>query len=170
MAVPRRSPRTFASPGDVVRDVVGVARRARPLAGAYSGRGLDPALRERVMVAVSHVNACRGCTFAHERWAGRAGVSAEDLRAIGLGDLEDLDERSRVAVAYAAALAEARFREPVAADLAARASDRLTPGELAAVDAVARAMALANLSSNTFEGLLGRLGLSRPAEPRSSVP
>jgi len=61
MAVPRRSPRTFASPGDVVRDVVSVARRARPLA-------------------------------------------------------------------------------------------------------------LANLSSNTFEGLLGRLGLSRPAEPRSSVP
>jgi len=62
------------------------------------------------------------------------------------------------------------FASPVAADPAARASDRLTPGELAAVDAVARAMALANLSSNTFEGLLGRLGRSRPAEPRLSVP
>ncbi len=109
------------------------------------------------MVAVSRVNSCRGCTFVHERWAGRAGVTADDLKAIDLGDLGDLDERSGAAVAYAAALAEARFRGPIAADLAAGASDHLTPDELAAVDAVARAMALANLSANTLEALFGRL-------------
>jgi len=153
---PRRSPRTFTSPGEVVRDVVGVARRARPLATAYTRAGLDPALRERVMVAVSRVNSCRGCTYVHERWAGRAGVTAEDLQAIGLGELANLDERSRAAVAYAAALAEARFRGPIAPDLAAGASEHLTPGELAAVDAVARMMALANLSSNTIEELVDR--------------
>lgn len=109
------------------------------------------------MVAVSHVNSCRGCAYVHERWAGRAGVSSEDLHAIGLGDLGDLDDRSRAAVGYAAALAEGQFRRPVATDLAAAAGDRLTPDELAAVDAVARAMALANLSANTIEGLFGRL-------------
>lgn len=116
------------------------------------------------MVAVSRVNSCRGCTFVHERWAGRAGVTADDLQAIDLGDLENLDKRSRTAVAYAAALAEARFREPIAADLAACAGDQLTPDELAAVDAVARAMAFANLSANTLEELLGRLGFPASAK------
>jgi AhpD family alkylhydroperoxidase len=155
---PSRSPRTFASPGEAIRDLVGVARRAWPLADASVRGGLDPALRERVMVAVSHVNSCRGCTFVHERWASRAGVTAEDLQAIGLGDLGTLDDRDRAAVAYAAALAESRFGGPIDADLAASASHHLTPGELAAVEAVARAMAVANLSANTVEGLLDRLG------------
>jgi AhpD family alkylhydroperoxidase len=154
---PRRSPRTFASPGEAIRDLVGLARRARPLADAYIGRGLDPARRERVMVAVSHVNSCRGCTFVHERWASRAGVTSEDLRAIGLGDLGTLDDRDRAAVAYAAALAEARFRAPVDAALADSASRQLAPDDLAAVEAVARAMAFANLTANTFESLSDRL-------------
>ncbi len=109
------------------------------------------------MVAVSHVNSCRGCTFVHERWASRAGVTPGDLQAIGLGDLGPLDDRNRAAVAYAAALAQARFTGPIDPDLAVSARNHLTPDELSAVDAVARAMALANLSANTVEELLGRL-------------
>ncbi len=118
------------------------------------------------MVAVSRVNSCRGCTFAHERWAGRAGVTADDLRAIDMGELGDLDDRSRAAVAYAAELAEVRFRGPVAPDIAASASDHLTPDERASVDAVARAMSLANLSANTLEALFGRLRLA--TSPKST--
>jgi AhpD family alkylhydroperoxidase len=106
------------------------------------------------MVAVSRVNSCRGCAFVHESLASRAGVSSEDLEAIGLGDLDD---RSRAAVAYATALAETRFRGPVPADLAASAADQLSPDELVAVDAVARGMAFANLTSNTAEELVDRL-------------
>jgi AhpD family alkylhydroperoxidase len=137
--------------------LIGLARRAWPLSAVYLRATLDPQLRERVMVAVSRVNSCGGCTFVHERLASRAGVSSEDLEAIGLGDLGDLDDRSRAAVAYATALAETRFRGPIPADLAASAADHLSPDELVAVDAVARGMAFANLSSNTAEELVDRL-------------
>jgi AhpD family alkylhydroperoxidase len=157
MSSPTQSPRTFASPGEAIRDLAGVARRARPLVASYGGRGLDPRLRERVMVAVSRVNSCRGCTFVHERLASRAGVSHSDLEAIGVGDLGALDDRDRAAIAYAAALAEARFRDPIPAGLTASATDRLGPDQLAAVEAVARAMALANLSANTIGELVHRL-------------
>jgi AhpD family alkylhydroperoxidase len=157
MLAASRSPRTFASPTDAIRDLAGVVRRTRPLLSAYRRGGLDPDLRERVMVAVSRVNSCRGCTFVHQSWAKRAGVSHDDLEAIGLGDLGELDDRNREAVAYAAALAEGRCRRSLPADLPASAADHLAPDELAAVDAVARAMALANLSANTVEELLGRL-------------
>ena len=120
------------------------------------------------MVAVSRVNSCRGCTFVHEHLASRAGVPSEELDAIGLGDLGALDPRARAAVAYAAALAEARFRRPIAADLAADAADHLTPDELAAVDAVARAMALANLSASTAGELFDHLRSSSRAGSSTS--
>ena len=157
----------------------------RTCSGSRGGRGrcsatyargdLDPALRERVMVAVSRVNACRGCTYVHERWADRAGVSAADLEAIGLGDLDALDERDRAAVAYAAALAEARFRAAGRPRAAAAAARHLTPRELAAVEAVARMMAVANLTASTTEELLDRCPVrtrrrrSRPVSRRPST-
>lgn len=109
------------------------------------------------MVAVSRVNACSGCTFVHERWALRAGVTGADLDAIGLDDLGALDERSRAAVVYATARTEAGFREPVPPELRAAAAEQLSASERAAVEAVARAMTLANLSVSTAGSLAARL-------------
>lgn len=151
------NPRTFTSPAEALSDVAAVLRRAGPLADVYLRGRLEPEVRERVMVAVSRVNACRGCTRVHERWGIRAGVTSDELEAIGLGDLAALDDRDRAAIIYATALAEARFRGSIPADVASSAAAQLTAPELAAVDVVARAMALANLSVNTTEALLGRL-------------
>ena len=154
-APPSPAPRTFSSAGEALSDLAGVLRRAVPLTGVYLRGGLDPEIRERVMVAVSRTNACRGCSLVHQRWALRAGVGAEELESIGLDDLAALDERSRAAIVYATAAAEGRFRQPVAAEVVAYAAERLTSSELTAVDAIARAMALANLSANTTEAILG---------------
>jgi AhpD family alkylhydroperoxidase len=156
LATTRSAPRRFDSPWEAARDLVAVARRVRPLAAVYARGRLDGALRERVMVAVSDVNACNGCTFVHTRWALRAGVTPEELDAIGLEDLGRLDRRSRAAVVYAAALAETRFRSSPPADVAAAVALELTPAEVEAVEAVARMMALANLTASTAEALLGR--------------
>lgn len=131
-------------------------RRAKPLADVYVRGRLDDALRERVMVAVSRVNACRGCAFVHTRWALRSGVTPDELDAIGLADLGRLDRRSRAAVVYATALAEARFRTAPPPDVAAAVAAVLTASEIGAVEAVARSMALANLTASTAEALLGR--------------
>jgi AhpD family alkylhydroperoxidase len=150
------SPRTFASAAEWARDVVGVAQHSGPLGAVYLRGRLDATLRERVMVAVSRVNACGGCTFVHQRWALRAGVTSEDLEAIGLGDLAALDERNRAAVVYASALAEGRFRRPIAPDITAGAAEHLTVDEMSAIEAVARLMALANLSVSTAEAIAAR--------------
>lgn len=101
------------------------------------------------MVAVSRVNACQGCTYVHERWALRAGATYEELRNLEIGDLRGLNARGRAAVAYATARAEVNFQEAASAD-ASIASETLSPREIAAVEAVARAMTLANLTVNTF--------------------
>jgi AhpD family alkylhydroperoxidase len=160
-AAPSPEPRTFTSSGEALRGTLGVLGRAGPLAAVYLRGRLDAKLRERVMVAVSRVNACGGCTFVHERWAFRSGVTSDELAAIGLDDLAALDDRSRAAVLYATARAESRFSGPVPPDVVAQAARRLSPRELDAVEAVARAMALANLSVSTLVTLRSRL--QRPA-------
>ena len=155
------APRLFDSPWDGIRQLAAVTRRARPLAAVYARGRVDDALRERVMLAVSRVNACRGCTFVHTRWALRSGVTPAELDAIGLADLGRLDRRSRAAVVYATALAETRFRSPARPDVAAAVTAELTPAEIEAVEAVARMMAFANLTASTAEAMLGRLRLRR---------
>jgi AhpD family alkylhydroperoxidase len=151
------TPRTFESPADAVRELGGVLRSGPALADAVLGRRLSGKERELAMVAVSRVNACRGCTVVHERLALRAGVSDDELRALELDDLRALDSRGRAVVVYAATRAEGRFRRPVPAEVADAAWASLQPRELAAVEAVARAMALANLVATTSERLLAPL-------------
>ena len=157
----RKSPRRFDSAGEAVRDLAALTRRAKPLAAVYARGRLDGALRERVMLAVSRVNACRGCTFVHTRWALRVGVTPDELDALGLDDLRRLDRRSRAAVIYATARAENRFRSSPPPDVTAAVAAELTPAEIEAVEAVARMMALANPTASTAQALLGRVRLRR---------
>jgi AhpD family alkylhydroperoxidase len=70
-----------------VRAVVGAYPR---LVAIYGAGRVNRGLRERVMVAVSRANACRGCTRVHEAWAVRVGASAEELQQIGAGELAAL--------------------------------------------------------------------------------
>jgi AhpD family alkylhydroperoxidase len=151
------APRAFESPWEALRDVAAVLVRVKALTDVYARGRLDDVLRERVMVSVSRVNACRGCTFVHTRWALRSGVTADELDAIGLADLGPLDRRSRAAVVYATALAEHRFRASPPPEVAAAVAVELTPAEVEAVEAVARAMAVANLTASTVEALADRL-------------
>lgn len=111
---------------------------------------LTPRERERIMVAVSRVNACQACTHAHESWALRAGATPEELQQLETGDLSGFDDRGQAAVTYATSRAEAGF-EGSPSGAAAAASGTLTRREIAAVEAVARAMTLANLTVNTLK-------------------
>lgn len=147
-AVAHPKPRTFASAREAAEDIARLSARLPVLVRVYRDGTLDRTTRERVMVAVSRVNTCAGCTVVHEQWALRAGVTPAELEAIGLGDLVRLDDRSRAAIIYAAALAEARFRAALDEELLASVRPHLTSLELRSVEAVTRLIALANLVAN----------------------
>ncbi len=138
-------------------------RHGRALGDAVLRGRITARQRKLVTVAVSRVNACARCTLVHERWALHAGVTADELRALDLADPNGLGARSRAAVAYATARTEDRFRRPAPADVTATARASLTRREIDAVDAVARAMTLANLTASTAELALARLRRPAPA-------
>lgn len=154
-------PQRFEGARDAFGALARVLGSASVLVRAYRG-GVPPARREAVMVAVSRSNTCRGCSNVHHRWALRAGVSAEDLRSIGLGDLAALDVATRSAVVYATDRAARRFRSAADPQLTANARSRLGEAQLEQVDAVAGLIAFANLTMNT---VTGALRTSRP-QPR----
>ena len=155
--------RRFDSAGHVVRDAAGLTSALPELWRVYRG-GLSPALRERIMVAVSRANACAGCAKVHQRLALRAGVTDEELEELGLDEMSGLDPASRAAVVYAVERSQAGFPGTVGApcadpEVSAALDAHFTPAEIGQVDAVARGMTFANLSVGTAEALRERIGV-----------
>lgn len=153
--------RTY-SPRALIGDAAKLVLASRRLLAIYGRGRVDPALRERVMVAVSRANACEGCARVHEAWALRAGVSDEELEQIGTGHLVALSAHQRAAVVYATGLAEAHFGQ-LPPDIQAMADQRLEAGRRRDIEAVAQLMTFANLSVNTASVLAHRLRRGRAA-------
>lgn len=152
--------RRFESAGQVVKQAAGLAFASPKLLRVYRG-GISPALRERIMVGVSRANACAGCSSVHRRWAIRAGVTDDELEALGLDDLARLDPASRAAVVYAIERSGADFAGPADEpygdpETAAAMAAHFTADQIEQVDAIARGITFANLSVGTAEALRSR--------------
>ena len=81
-------PRSYRSPAELLRDLWAILRRGRRLPELMRGRSLNAAFRERLMLAVTQVNKCRYCAYAHTRMALAEGVPAEEIEALGRGSFE----------------------------------------------------------------------------------
>ena len=84
--------RTYAGPGDFFADLRFIAANRRALNRLMHGGGLDPAFRERVMLAVTQVNDCRFCIHAHGKMARDAGLPPDEVRALLGGSFADCPE------------------------------------------------------------------------------
>ena len=62
---------------------------------------IAPAFRERLMLAVTAVNRCRYCSFAHTRMALAAGVSNAEIAQILNQTVYDCPPDEALALAYA---------------------------------------------------------------------
>ncbi|MCA9774835.1 MAG: carboxymuconolactone decarboxylase family protein [Myxococcales bacterium] len=143
----------------LLADLVAIARVGPAAARVWFARSLDPAFRERIMVAVAQVNGCRYCTFMHRAWAQAAGATDAELAALeALDGVEPgaFDRREWTAIQYARALADAEFG-PVDPALVAAVRDAWGARGRADVEAVARVMTFANRAANTLDAFLSRL-------------
>ncbi len=99
--------RTYAGPGDFFDDLRFLAANRRTLNRLMHGGGLDPAFRERVMLAVTQVNDCRFCIHAHGKMAREAGLPPDEVRALLGGSFADCPEDELPALLRAREWAEA---------------------------------------------------------------
>jgi AhpD family alkylhydroperoxidase len=128
---------------------VALLRRGRDLRAIYLDRRLDPAFREKVMLAVAGANACRQCSFAHREWALAEGVSEAELAALEGLDPEAFDARTWAAIAWVQEFARNDLEEvPDAIDRNFR--EHFSAQEQADIQLAARTMYWANEISNSL--------------------
>jgi AhpD family alkylhydroperoxidase len=124
------------------------------LKSAARGGRVSQAFAEKIMLAVTRVNGCRYCSFAHSRAALAAGVPESELRKLMAGEWRDFPQDEVVALTFAQHYAETQCQPDPAAWQ--RVVDYY--GEDMARDILAylRMITFGNLYGNTFDALLSR--------------
>lgn len=152
-------PKVFRKRTMRLETLVSDLRGLRPIAPnvfrAYGRKTIDPAFRERIMVAVAEVNKCRYCSYTHHEWAVLAGVDAGTLPADGGQADPGLDARGEIAIAWAQMKAQADLG-PVPEPLESQFRAAFTASECHDIEVTVRAMRLMNLSGNTVDALMAR--------------
>jgi len=154
--------RKFESVGQALREVTALAKKPRKLAGIAAGKSeISPALRERIMLAVTSVNKCRYCTFVHSLIALKEGFSFDEIKSLLSGEVGDFDPEEREALLYAQHWADTggnpspEARQKLVETYGEKRTDE--------IETAIRAIMFGNYFGNTFDYLLhsvsgGKLG------------
>ena len=133
-----------------------IVRRLPDVVAIWGTQRLHPRLREEVMLAVAHANACRLCVLVHRRWALAEGVPDAELAALENQDPGQFDRRTWAAVAWSDARARADLG-PVPVEFEDELAHHYSAAERDDLDPVTTVMTVANRSANTGDALLARL-------------
>jgi AhpD family alkylhydroperoxidase len=154
--------RHYHSPRELARDLAYLFTHATRTRGVIS-----PAFRERLMMAVSSVNACRYCTRFHAQVALTTGISRAEIAQILDGEFAHAPERELPALLYAQHWTETNAQP----DPATRAKFIEAYGEdtAHAIEYVLRMIHISNLTGNTFDYVLYRLSFGRLGASRRHV-
>ena len=130
--------------------------------------GLDPKFRERIMLAVTQVNECSFCSFAHTRMALAAGVERDEVRALLAGEFEGVPDQEHAALLYAQHWAESgRKPDPEATEAFDGAYDADTR---AMIELTMRFICTWNYFFKTLEYILFRISFGRLCAGKTPSP
>lgn len=147
-----------------ISEVASIAAAAPTFNKIWIRRELDPRFRELLMLAVARSNDSKYCSWAHHEWALIEGVAEKKLLKVERVQDSEFGRRTHLALRFARELVAARFG-PVAKELSQQMQAHYTVDEIEEIAFVAKVMDVANVSSNTFDALLSRLG-GRPSNGR----
>ena len=85
-------------------------RTVRKMSRARKNKELDSRFTERIMLAVTEVNGCAVCSYAHAKMAIEAGMSNEEIQHMLSGVMADIPAEELPAVMFAQHYAESRGR------------------------------------------------------------
>lgn len=111
------SPTMVAKKHYTVREILEITRLATRTALATRGRAArcDRRSSERIMLAVTEVNGCELCSYAHSRFALEAGIEESEIRQLLGGVTARVPDRELAGVAFGQHYADTRGHPDVAA-------------------------------------------------------
>jgi AhpD family alkylhydroperoxidase len=123
------------------------------------GESIDASFRERLMLAVTAVNGCRYCSYAHARQALAEGIHSAEVRALQDGRIEGSPGEELPGLLYAQHWAETGGRaDPAARE---RILEEYGADAVDAIELALRTIQMGNLVGNTMDYALYRLSFGR---------
>jgi len=157
--VPQFRKRYYRRCADLRRDLGSLRRERKEIKAIREGTVIDRAFQERLMLAVTEVNGCRYCAYAHARMALSAGLDQADIDALSKGSFEGAPPEEVPALLYAQHWAETDAQpDPEARQ---RVVDTYGQSKTEAIELTLRMIRLGNLLGNTSDYVLHRLSFGR---------
>lgn len=151
---------------EIHRIAVDAFRSFHALKKAREAGVITPKLQERVMLAVTAVNKCALCSYAHTEMALKAGIAQDEVTAYARGDFPDVPPEEARAVLFAQHYADTRGRPSKEAWETLQAE--YGPEKALAVLSAARVIMMGNAMGIILGSLRSRLKTGK-GDPRSGV-
>jgi AhpD family alkylhydroperoxidase len=124
---------------------------------------ISPAFRERLMLAVTGVNKCRWCTYAHTKEALKSGVDREEINKLLSADFKGCPPDEIPAILYAHHWAESNANPDTEAETKLR--DTYGESKADAIHLVLRTIRAGNLSGNSLDYFLYKISFGNWGNP-----
>jgi AhpD family alkylhydroperoxidase len=151
--------RIYHSLGEFLTDFRIIMSRRKEIRSLMRGDVIAPAFRERLMLAVTQVNQCRYCSYAHAREALSEGIPQNEIEALGNGMFEQSPPEEVPALLYAQHWAEANGKPEASAR--ARVVAQYGAHAVEMMDLALRMIRSGNLMGNTLDYVLYRISFGR---------
>ena len=147
--------RIYSSPWEFFSAIKGVVIHLGDIKTAARSGRIDHAFAEKIMLAVTQVNDCRYCVYAHTKAALKQGVSESEIARIGAGELSQFPEEQAIALYFGQHYAETNGHpDPQAWQ---RVIDYYGEGKANDIMSYIRMIMVGNLLGNTFDAFIYRL-------------
>jgi AhpD family alkylhydroperoxidase len=151
--------RTYQNLSAFVVDLKKIMSKRDQMKPLMRGELLDPAFRERLMLAVTAVNGCRYCSYAHARQALVEGINEEEIEALQDGVIVNCPRNELPALLYAQHWADKQGKtDPAARE---RIIEKYNEETVKAIDLTLQTIQMGNLLGNTMDYILYRLSFGR---------
>ena len=155
--------RIYHSLSAFIIDLKAIMVRRDQMKPLMRGELIDAAFRERLMLAVTAVNGCSYCSYAHARQALVEGIDSDEVKALQAGVVENSPREELPALLYAQHWAETSGSIDPAAR--GRIIELYNEDTVNAIELALRTIQMGNLSGNTLDYILYRLSFGRLRVP-----
>jgi len=151
--------RIYHGLSEILGDLKAILAQRGRMKSLMRGELIGGAFRERLMLAVTAVNGCRYCSYAHAKNALVEGISNEEVEALQEGELANSPGDELPALLYAQHWAETGGRPAPAARR--RIVERYGVDTAEAIELALRTIQMGNLMGNTMDYVLHRVSFGR---------
>jgi len=151
--------RTYKNPAEFFKDFWYLTKSGGRISKTMKSGIIPHQFRERLMLAVTAVNGCKYCSYAHAKQALKTGMSQEEVDLLLSGSIANCPEDEKIALIYAQYWAESNAKPD--SDAVNKMKQFYGEEKAEAIELILRMIRMGNLSGNTWDYFLYRISFGK---------